>query len=715
MSSRIFLQTLQNKLKGGNLRSIYLNGLPGKLVGRLDVKQLDHISEGLANAFLSELLSKPSFEFRVSFDGIDLNQVPQDLQKKLVIISKRLNAIGIDNEDYFKEHGTKTLGFGYPLLIRRSTKDPDKVVKAPLFIWPLELVKSKNKVNEWILLRNKVMRENGRVVEEDVHPIGMNQVLTSFTKSEDDILLPGLPPEMLEDSLLDKNELMAACARVLEALNSGKKEDQEAALRENFSTPVSEMPDAAQLNTLANQKAYIHFSGVFGLFRSQNESIITDISKLLERFDDFQFDALPVGNLSNAPFSAVDTDPSQQAIIGALTTEANQVIQGPPGTGKSQSLTALITNALANNLKCLVVCEKKTALDVIKQNLERKSIQLAALVGVVDDVNDDREAIVDSVRERQDKLFSGISSQQAGKKYENATKIMGEVAGTINGQHRSLAQGLYRGETWTNLVGRFLALRRSFGQVPLRTALDKKGFTFQKEENELFELKTMLDRANTLFDHSKAYQAVFDPLDSALFNGMGVGEARLQFMDFSSALQERLPGIEVAANKAMAAAQEWIHGSEGIHGGFRTTTSSRPIRSKSPSLPCMEGQILDKSPLPTSFPLQDFITDAIKTLKGHQSSTQQFVQSYAAQLQEHYNAYDQTLADTIAGYLNFIEENETEYTRAFYKNGPGARFKTQDQSIFSQETLQAATKSKSHRGKDPDRTCPNRPANKDLL
>jgi hypothetical protein len=678
MSSRIFLQTLHNKLKGGNLRSIYLNGLPGRLVGRLDVKQLDHVSEGLAHSFLSALLSAPSFEFRVSFDEIDLNHVPQDVQKKLGVISKRLNAICIDNEDYFKEHGTKTLGFGYPLLIRRSTKDPEKVIKAPLFIWPMELAKSKNKVNEWILLRNKVMQENGRVVEAGVHPIGMNQVLSSFIKSEDDVALPGLPSEMLEDSLLDQDELIAACARILEALNSGSKEEHERALRINFSGLVTPMPEQSQVDSLANQKAYIHFSGVFGLFRSQNESIITDISKLLERFDDFQFDALEVGNLSNSPFSAVDTDPSQQAIIGALTTEANQVIQGPPGTGKSQSLTALITNALANNLKCLVVCEKKTALDIIKQNLERKSSKIAALVGVVDDVNDDREAIVDSVRERQDKLFSGVSSQQAAKKYENATKIMADAASTINGQHRSLAQGLYRGETWTNLVGRFLALRRSFGQVPLRTALDKKGFTFQKQENELFEIMTMLDRANSLFDHSKDYHGVFDSLDPALFGGMGVSEAKLQFMDFSKSLQEQLPGIEAEATRGMAAAQDWIQN------GFSELAPVVQTEVK-PYLPCMEGQIHQKSPLPATFALEDFIAESISKLKAHQTSTQQFVQSYSAQLAAHYKAYDQDLTGAIDHYLAFIEENENEYGQAFFKNGPGAKFKTQVLSLVSQK------------------------------
>ena len=91
MASRAFLQTLHNKLKGGNLRSIYLNGLPGRLVTRLDAKQLDHISDGLAHRFLTTLLSTPTFEFKVSFDEIDLNTIPQEIQVKLGVVSKRLD------------------------------------------------------------------------------------------------------------------------------------------------------------------------------------------------------------------------------------------------------------------------------------------------------------------------------------------------------------------------------------------------------------------------------------------------------------------------------------------------------------------------------------------------------------------------------------------------------------------------------------------------
>ncbi|RZJ99635.1 MAG: hypothetical protein EOO43_26175, partial [Flavobacterium sp.] len=345
------------------------------------------------------------------------------------------------------------------------SKDPTKIIKAPLFIWALDAIKSKNKVNEWTIFRNKTVQQNGNLVETDIHGVSINEVLLSFIKGEDDILLPGLSADVLDDLLVDQSELLAACSQVLSALNTGSELQHLEVLKNNFLTPILALPEANSIDEIANNKAYIHFGGVFGLFRTQKESIITDIGKLLERFSEFEFDQLKVESLSNTPFSAVNTDPAQQAIITTLGSENNQIIQGPPGTGKSQSLTALVTNALANGLKCLVVCEKKTALDVIKRNIERTHNQMAQLVAVIDDVNEDRESIVDSVRDRQNSLFASQQTLQVINHYKSDRERLAAVTQTINKQHLALSEPVYNDHSWNELVGRFLQLRRKFNEI----------------------------------------------------------------------------------------------------------------------------------------------------------------------------------------------------------------------------------------------------------
>jgi len=125
-------------------------------------------------------------EFKISFDGVNLNSIYPEEQKNLNLLAKRLKSITYENEDNYKEHGIKTFGFGYPLLIKPCKIDPKKYIKAPLFIWPLEIIQATNKVNTWSILRNKVRNEKtGRIEDADIHSPSLNEVLISFIKTDE--------------------------------------------------------------------------------------------------------------------------------------------------------------------------------------------------------------------------------------------------------------------------------------------------------------------------------------------------------------------------------------------------------------------------------------------------------------------------------------------------------------------------------------------------
>ncbi|PUZ22119.1 AAA domain-containing protein [Chitinophaga costaii] len=676
MPSKVFLQSLQSKLKGGNIRSIHLNALPGRLATRFDLKQFDVIEEGLAHSFLGTLLSKSNFEFKVSFDKIDLNKTNAETQKKLGVIAKRLNTIIIENEDYYKEHGIKTLGFGYPVLIKRSSKDPAKIIKAPLFIWPLEAVKSKNKVNEWSFLRNKLIQPNGKIADADIHSVSINEVLLSFIKGEDNITLPHLTNEALEDALIDRKELVDACAEVLQSLNANSKEDILKTLNRNFEIPVNVLPDAAQIDAIANNTAYIHFGGVFGLFRTQKESIITDITKLLDRFDEFEFDDLKVENLSTTPFSAVPTDPSQQAIISTLGMDANQIIQGPPGTGKSQSLTALITNALANGLKCLVVCEKKTALDVIKTNIERANTEMGALVGVIDDVNDDREAIIDSVRDRQNGIPFSISLRQAQNQYDTLKSQLKESATAINTQHKALAKTIYGDKMWSQIVGRYLALKKKYPELPLKNVLATRDFRFAEDESELDAILTLLKRGNNLFNQSNNVHSVFQSLTDDLFADQAVGTARVKIEDFSAYALQQIPALETNIQALQVSGKQWAD-------VFLNGMPDVIRQELNLHLAFCIGDRLNADPLPNSFIQEQKIEQLVTALQTLLFKAQKMRQQYDDALQHHYNSYYSDLSKALSIYLAYADDTIARYGNSLLDNSRGAKFKTSLLSIFS--------------------------------
>lgn len=68
-------------------------------------------------------------------------------------------------------------------------------------------------------------------------------------------------------------------------------------------------------------------------------------------------------------FQVVDADSSQQDAILLSKKGVSFVLQGPPGTGKSQTITNIISEAIADGKKVLFVSEKMAALQVVYSRL----------------------------------------------------------------------------------------------------------------------------------------------------------------------------------------------------------------------------------------------------------------------------------------------------------------------------------------------------------
>ncbi|MEN3268697.1 MAG: hypothetical protein V7646_5591 [Pseudonocardia sp.] len=66
----------------------------------------------------------------------------------------------------------------------------------------------------------------------------------------------------------------------------------------------------------------------------------------------------------------VPADASQLAAVAEATAGRTFVLEGPPGTGKSQTITNLLTRAVAEGKRVLFVAEKRAALDVVSSRLD---------------------------------------------------------------------------------------------------------------------------------------------------------------------------------------------------------------------------------------------------------------------------------------------------------------------------------------------------------
>lgn len=75
----------------------------------------------------------------------------------------------------------------------------------------------------------------------------------------------------------------------------------------------------------------------------------------------------------------MDADSSQLRAVLAASKGGTFVLEGPPGTGKSQTITNLIAQTLATGRTVLFVAEKRAALEVVDQRLERVGLEAHCL------------------------------------------------------------------------------------------------------------------------------------------------------------------------------------------------------------------------------------------------------------------------------------------------------------------------------------------------
>ena len=477
------LNNLKRKLSATNLQSIYLNALPEKYLNRLDLGDLNLLTEGMSKTFLDCLLTKDEWSFVIEPDLIK-----QIDGKHTTKVLSRLSAITIENEDHFEEHGRKTFGFGYPILLIRDPQDASKIIKAPLIIWSLDIERNFNEESQWIIKR----KDNFAVIT--------NAGLTSFLHNQAGITLESLYDQLLEDSILDKDELAEMVFIHMKQLNQNISDRTQGLFRKVIDGDISLFKTEKEINALPLDNPQILWSGVFGLFRSQKAGIVSDIEHFINNIEQLK----PLVEQEPNPedpgkssfmkhsFTLQKTDPCQQHILHSLDKGNNLIVQGPPGTGKSQTLTSIIANTLSNAGTCLVVCEKKSALDIIYKNLQ--AIGFEELAIVIEDEYRDRFAVINSVLERSKHQHPPY---RVTATFIRLLKSCASHVERLQAYHNKLLKPLSGELKWANVVGQFLSNNKTYGKSILTGNLKEHQFEFTSTEFE--EIISILPEGEALF------------------------------------------------------------------------------------------------------------------------------------------------------------------------------------------------------------------------
>ncbi len=491
LTEKLLLE-LQSRLKIGNRRGVHLNAIPANSKYKFDLNRLSHIDKNLPNNFIKALLSEQPLKFKITWkDNVpDLNSLFEDEQTQLIRITKAFENLINQTEAIESEKGINTFGFGYPILAKRDKAD-NKLTVAPVLIWSLRIKRTKE-FNTWEILRN----------EDD--PIYINEVLINHLQNDANIKIEQIPSEMLDDGIINKDELIEICTKLIRTVNTTTPDDLEETFKKKLDNVVS-IGDKAHYDKLPlnSTNSLIDFGGLFSIFEVQKQNIINDYGNLME----LEGINIPLDDLeghSFQPISSIETDPSQQSVLHSLEATRNILIQGPPGTGKSQTLTAILVNALENNKKTIVVCEKRTALEVLHNALIEKGLNYHCVL--IRDIVKDRKTVVESVRERVDTSeYKRYRYNYSKESLDNLILKAKELITVINNKHLKLDAKIIGNKSWSDVVGNLLAELKGNPQDS-NLNIEKNLFNYSTQElNILIEL---VEKGQVLYSDFKTIEAV---------------------------------------------------------------------------------------------------------------------------------------------------------------------------------------------------------------
>ena len=138
-------------------------------------------------------------------------------------------------------------------------------------------------------------------------------------QSDSKIEIDPISPELLDDGLIDKEELIDICIKFIETINSTYPND----LRDTFKQKLEHIKSISDKKhyekqlPLTSNNSFIDFAGLFSIFEVQKQNIIHDYASLLE-LEGATIDLDNMDEHSFQPISSVETDPSQQSILHSL-------------------------------------------------------------------------------------------------------------------------------------------------------------------------------------------------------------------------------------------------------------------------------------------------------------------------------------------------------------------------------------------------------------
>ena len=476
----MILPTMLARLHASLARGPGLNARPHRSRQRIDLCELEAFRGTAPATALATIMGPPArpveFPARVpAFRRPDSPDTAWTEAQRLAAgaaehqarLLGKLRDIATDATDYFNDHGEDALFLGFPLLSLPAQGEQADVFRQKALLAPVMLLP--------VTLRVRLGPRPGVTLEprgDGADLVLANPALLAWIEQQTGVDTDELfADESGEDPWREMREVLALVGRA-----TGLDEHQWTFSPETVLQPVP------RTDALPPEPALLP-GAVLGLFPLTNPGLVRDTKWMIEHEAELRLPArsfvtpevlrppapadaaVPEPPPSEPPPQLSDqgevnlvakADPCQAAAVACARSSSALVIHGPPGTGKSQTITNIIGDHLSRGERVLLVCDKRTALDVVKYRLD--GMGLGGLCGVIHDPQYDRRNLYLGLRERLEALTEQEPVADPSRSLQRLTTRVQALDAELRSAFESLHRADAEGASFHEQVGRWLEL-----------------------------------------------------------------------------------------------------------------------------------------------------------------------------------------------------------------------------------------------------------------
>lgn len=389
-------------------RSLYLPKL--EAAGMLDVREFDFLT------------GEPTFEIlRKGIEGKKKIILTPDLDPRsgdANQVSKALARMAFRDQLTQEETGEQSLYLAW--LFAEGKLINGQIIRSPLLFKPIQLHKENG---FWILISEDNWQWNPAFLLAWRHATGQD-----LPENFSDELLENLPKDGLEfrtalAKLIPEHFAIQVQSNLFEDQILPFPNSQISLDQERFPEGKVSLKPYAVLGQFAQKGSFL-FSDYELLIQDHSESSLEDLFQHL-----FLSEKRETQIREENLFPVFPLDASQESALIKVRQGKSMVIQGPPGTGKSQLIANLVSDYIARGKKVLVVSQKRAALDVVFERLEK--VGFGQFLGLVHDFRADQKVLFEKIK-TQIESIEGYQTQNRGIDAIQLERELSQLSKTIS-------------------------------------------------------------------------------------------------------------------------------------------------------------------------------------------------------------------------------------------------------------------------------------------